>query len=106
MSTMSGTIAGNDDAGNVTTRQGAPVTYLGMAQVVHDELRVEIEIDNLNASHWRGAFHAVAMRAQLRQSRVIEIQLLDGEHEGERARCVVVDDDGWPTVLGETPFHS
>jgi hypothetical protein len=77
-----------------------------LAEVVSDELQVEVEIDNLNADHWRGALRVVVMRAQLRRARIVEIRLLDGGREGERATCIVVDDDGWPAVLGQTPFHS
>jgi hypothetical protein len=90
----------------MTIRTNAPTEYVGLAEVVPDELRVEVKIDDLNIHHWRGELHAVAMRAQLRRARIVEIQLLDGDHEGERANCVVVDDDGWPAVIGQTPFHS
>lgn len=81
------------------------MTYLGLAEVVPDRLRVEVEIDDLDAEHWRGELHAVARRAQIRRARIVEIRLLDGGREGERATCVVVEDDGWPAVLGQTPFH-
>lgn len=70
-----------------------------------DELRLEVEIDDLDRTNWRGELHSVAMRAELRRARIVEIQLLDGDRTGEHATCVVVDDDGWPTVLGRTSFH-
>lgn len=79
--------------------------YLGMAEVTPDELRLEVEIDNLDRMHWRGELHSVAMRAELRRARIVEIRLLEGDRTGEHATCVVVDDDGWPTVLGRTSFH-
>lgn len=79
--------------------------YLGMAEVSPDELRLEVAIDNPDRTHWRGELHSVAMRAELRRARIVEIRLLDGARTGEHATCVVVDDDGWPTVLGRTSFH-
>jgi len=79
--------------------------YLGLAEVSPDEIRLEVAIDDLDRDHWRGQLHIVAMRAQLRRSRVVEIHLLDGDRTGEHAACIVVDDDGWPAVLGQTSFH-
>lgn len=89
----------------MNTRSGSAASYTGMVQVVSDELQVEVEIDDLDADHWRGELHAIAQRARLRRARIVEIRLLDGGREGEHATCIVVDDNASPTVLGQRPFH-